>query len=316
MPQDKEKSNVIPTGTHVVGQNRVPASTGQGFAEEPVEPVVSGEEPVEGATLPGQELTSQEGEVKTEGTEGQAAGPPEEKQNVDYLQQLVKQISELQQAQKTVDAPPTTEQMDRIAQLEAERDQAAEAVTTDVAALQTDLDSLTAQLESGDIELGQYMRQANSLNKQIFNKQRQLDATSWQVDSEIQREKDRREQQVAQRRSDWVRENPDAADPETQQAIRQTMAQQPEIFGDNYPGAYYYNKFQTTAKELEATKAQLAEVQKAQQTSIRGAAEKAGDKVAGQAGVNTAKPATTTEGKTTEERMLAALQGVRSQATA
>ncbi len=307
MPEEK-KEGVIRAGTHsnFMG-DQVPSSTSSEFAgdeDSKAEPAAPVEETVEGVAPDGQDAASQEGETKAEGTP--EAG---EQQGVNYLRELVKQISDYQKAQEMTEAPPTPKQMDEIAELETERDRVAEEVTVAVAGLEEQLVELQKKLGDGDLEFAEYAKQADSLNKQIFNKQRQLDATSWQIDSRIEREKERRQEQAYNKRNEFIRQNRDF-----ESFYPQWQASKPDM-ADPVQGNPVSAYFQTLSQQKDAIiaerDARIAELEKNTQNSVKA---QAGPKQVGdQAGMKTFKPGGKPQGErlTAEDGMYQAMLDTR-----
>lgn len=264
-------------------------------AEAPAEGV-EGAAPSEQGASP-----QQEGEqTATEGEQGQGqkqeAAPAEgeeaaaeQQQEQDPVDRMVNALLERMQTKQDAQTQAAEEPQDVAfeQEIEQQREEVTKEFNEQIAQVDQQKQDLQKRMEDGDLDVNQYLKEADQLNESKNQLQRQMDRQLVQMDSQLERHKDQINQQIEQARSQYVQSS-DVKDRwdrgEIQQAMKDPFVR--NVFGIDNPAAINeYLGRQELAKENESLKQQLAEAKKAQESAVKTAATNPGQKVASSSGV-------------------------------
>lgn len=270
--------------------------------EPPAEPV---EEVVEGETPAGQEVASQEGAEPTQA--GEVKDDPTER----FVQALLDKLDTKNKADRQ-----SGETMQDVAfdqQIEQQREEAYMQAQKQLADTDQKLLDLQAKLESGDLEVSQYLLKADALKDAKHSVERNLDKQMMHFDNQIQRHQDRIEQDIRKHRESYAQANPDFVQNYQSGKIQEAM-QDPQIrnvFGDNPAAVNEHLRAQQFAQENQSLKARIAELEKTQQAAIKKGAEEP-KHVGKSAGTNQHKTAPQAGRQDPNAAYLALLEQMRS----
>lgn len=304
--------STIPAGTSsrfMADSKQVPANSGENYTDTP--PAEPGEEIVEGAAPEGQELAPQEGETKA--TEGQPAETQVD-QTAAQLEKLLARLNEVSEGKKEAErADAQPESVSYLSQLDQQEEQINERYMPEIEALKQQRQDIWSKIESGDEDSVAGFRKSEELGDQLH--QAQLAMREELNGIQRQRELAQRDADMAVReyRNRYAQENPDFVERYQSGEIQQAM-QDPtvkSVFGDNPAAVNEHLKARTLSQENEALKAQLAELQKAQQQSV---ASQTGAKTVGTGSLQNTNRAITKPktGDTAAAGMFQALQEARA----
>ena len=278
-----QDERTVKAGTVPVGDREAQARTNkllqaqEELSAEPVEELVEGEAPT------GQDTAPQEGEPAAQGDQPEADGTER------FIQALLDKLETKSKADRQTASEPEDIAFDQ--QIEQQKEEVQIEAQKQLTQVDQQLLDLQSKLESGDLEVNQYLVQADRLKESKYGIERNLDKQLMHFDNQIQRHHDQIEQQVRRDRETYAQGNPDFVERynsgQIQEAMRDPKVR--NVFGDNPAAVNEYLRAQTFAQENESLKAEIAKLKQTQQTAVAREADAAGSKVGKSAGVNQTK---------------------------
>ena len=271
-----QDERTVKAGTVPVGYREAQARTNkllqaqEELSAEPVEELVEGEAPT------GQDTAPQEGEET------------KEDQTARYMKDILDKLETQSKVDRQTASEPEDIAFDQ--QIEQQKEEVQIEAQKQLTQVDQQLLDLQSKLESGDLEVNQYLVQADRLKESKYGIERNLDKQLMHFDNQIQRHHDQITQEVQIDRKDYAKGNPDFVERynsgEIQAALRDPKIR--NVFGDNPAAVNEYLRAQTFAQENESLKAEIAKLKQTQQAAVVREVDDAGLKV-GKGGVNQTK---------------------------
>ena len=271
-----QDERTVKAGTVPVGYREAQARTNkllqaqEELSAEPVEELVEGEAPT------GQDTAPQEGEET------------KEDQTARYMKDILDKLETQSKVDRQTASEPEDIAFDQ--QIEQQKEEVQIEAQKQMASIDQQLADLHAKLESGDLEIVQFLTKAEPLKSQKYGIELNLNRQLMHFDNQIQRHHDQITQEVQIDRKDYAKGNPDFVERynsgEIQAALRDPKIR--NVFGDNPAAVNEYLKARASAQENQTLKAEIAKLKQTQQAAVVREVDDAGLKV-GKGGVNQTK---------------------------
>ena len=272
-----QDERTVKAGTVPVGDREAQARTNkllqaqEELSAEPVEELVEGEAPT------GQDTAPQEGEET------------KEDQTARYMKDILDKLETQSKVDRQTASEPEDIAFDQ--QIEQQKEEVQIEAQKQMASIDQQLADLHAKLESGDLEITQFLTKAEPLKSQKYGIELNLNRQLMHFDNQIQRHHDQITQEVQIDRKDYAKGNPDFVERynsgEIQAALRDPKIR--NVFGDNPAAVNEYLKARASAQENQTLKAEIAKLKQTQQAAVVREVDDAGLKVGKSAGVNQTK---------------------------
>ena len=272
-----QDERTVKAGTVPVGDREAQARTNkllqaqEELSAEPVEELVEGEAPT------GQDTAPQEGEET------------KEDQTARYMKDILDKLETQSKVDRQTASEPEDIAFDQ--QIEQQKEEVQIEAQKQMASIDQQLADLHAKLESGDLEITQFLTKAEPLKSQKYGIELNLNRQLMHFDNQIQRHHDQITQEVQIDRKDYAKGNPDFVERynsgEIQAALRDPKIR--NVFGDNPAAVNEYLKARAYAQENQTLKAEYAKLKQTQQAAVVREVDDAGLKVGKSAGVNQTK---------------------------